>query len=150
MASVYAVRDWLEAAHDCTFEVVAPVRVDCPPDYSSIRAALLAQGVDLSIPTYAYAPLLAGQTGPGSFGDEAQLAVKEVATEAVVAHELAHIWTNTGIEAHDLEFPPDADGNPFNDMKSVLGYNYTQFPQVRLLPEHLQAALDNGYIRRLT
>ena len=131
----------------CTFTILPVIQIVCAPEYEAIKAELQRLGIDLSAPTYAFAPLPDGQFGPGSYSDSEQLAVKETADTAVIAHELAHIWTNAGNEVHTLEPPPDNDGNPFNDIVSVLGEKYTAFPYVILLPEHLSAALAAGYIR---
>lgn len=145
---IFAVRDWLRTAHNCTFDVQGALRIDCAPDYDTIKSALLAAGVSLVTPTYAHAP---GPVGPGSFGDPEMLAVKEVADPAIIAHELAHLWTGLGNEAHATDFP-DTDGNPFNYLSpySILGNWATAgapLDKAKLLPAHLQLALERGYIR---
>lgn len=153
--SLFAVQEWLKEKHGCTFTMLPPLRVDCQPNYEAIKAELHAQGVALSVPTYGYAPAYDDPSthapwdyGPGSFGDAEQLAVKEVADAGCIAHELAHLWTQTGNESHD-DVAVDDDGNPWNDLPSVLSGAWVQFPQCRLLPQHLEAALASGFIRRL-
>ena len=142
MDGILAVRAWLESTHGCTFRRLIGIEIACAPDYDTIKATLLAHGIDLSVPTYAHAP---GPVGPGSYGDPEQLAVKETASPAVIAHELGHLWTGLGNEAHD-----DVDSaNPFG-VSSIMGpVDDATWPNYRFIPAHLELALQRGYIKRL-
>ena len=139
--ALFTVRTWLENTHNHTFGILTPFRIDCSPEYFAIKLAIAEAGYELSSPTNAYCP---GDMQPGSFLDKELLAVKEVTDPAVLAHELAHLWTNTGNEVHGEVDPYDPFGKA-----SVLGNNYTAFPQVKLLSHHLQMAVSNKHIKSL-
>ena len=150
MATGNLIKTWLETKHNRTFDILPSITITSNTDYEAIRSALLLAGVDLSIPTFAYAP---GPVGPGSFGDPEQLAVKEVVDPVIVAHELAHIWTQTGNEAHDVPNPPDDDSNSFNyNPYSILGMSAQggmPLDKAVLVDVHLTMADQQGYIRPL-
>jgi hypothetical protein len=146
--AVMKVQKWLQDTHNCTFEVLPAVRINVlNPPYDSIKEACRSAGIAMDIPTYAWAP---GPVQPGSMSDAEMLAVKEVTDLGIVAHELAHLWTGTGAESHDVVIE-DADGNAFNTppKPSVLGSGQFTFPQAQLAPIHLEMALARGYIRRI-
>lgn len=117
--------------------------------YEAAHAEMVAHYVRRDIPAYCWvvgAVADPNTVGGGSRGDAEPWAVYETGAAPTVAHELAHIWTGTGNEAHDVPMPPDGDGNPFNDLPSILGYQWANFPNVAFTPEHEAAARLSPYL----
>lgn len=144
--AITVILQWLEAVHGCTFSIATPIRVNAQQDYDAIKAAILTTR-RLDIPTFAYAP--GPNIMPGSYSDPEMLAVKETLDLGIVAHELAHLWTDTGAEAHYVTI---TDSNPYDNAvpnPSILGQGQFTFPNAQLAPEHLEKALSLGYIRRI-
>ena len=148
---------WLRGRYDLTFRTRTVVTIHSRQPVAAFNADLYGAawqemvdaGVRRDIPAYCWvvgAVADVGTTGGGSRGDAEPWAAYGTGAAPTVGHELAHVWTGTGNEAHDVPMPPDGDGNPFNDLPSILGYSWQAFPNVAFAPEHEAAARRSPYL----